>query len=152
VLLAKIISKVLKPYSELALVVCQNSFRRNVSKTYKIFVTRNILDKRCDYNLILHQLFIKLTQAHGSVKRKAVIDVTKEYGSPEKLQNLVTIVLQETKGKAKVQDEISGEFKFNRALRQRNVLSTYLFNLILDKVIRETKVQGGSNMTGTICV
>jgi hypothetical protein len=82
-----------------------------------ISVIRNILEKCYEYNFALHQLFIEFTGAYNSVKWKAHLDVTKEYGIPKKLQNLVMMTLQETKEKVKVHGKITGEFMINRGLR-----------------------------------
>jgi purine nucleoside phosphorylase len=48
---------------------------------------------------MLHQLFIDFTQAYDSKKQNAVIDVMKKEGISKKLQDLVTMTLQQLKEK-----------------------------------------------------
>jgi hypothetical protein len=43
----------------------------------------------------------------------------------------------------KLQGELSGEFMINRGLWQGDVSSADLFNLILEKVMRQMKIQKG---------
>jgi hypothetical protein len=50
-------------------------------------------------------------------------------------------MLQGTKWKVKVEAELSKEFMIDRDLNQRDVLSADLFNLILEKVIKETEIK-----------
>jgi hypothetical protein len=51
------------------------------------------------------------------------MDTTFVIGNTAKLKNLFMMTLGDTKGKVKIQGEISEEFIINRGLRQGDVLS-----------------------------
>jgi hypothetical protein len=54
-------------------------------------------------------------------------------------------------GKVKVHSNLTEEFVINRGLRQGDALSTLLFNLILEKAIRNIEInQGGSIYNRTL--
>jgi hypothetical protein len=63
-----------------------------------------------------------------------------EFRIPGKLITLVSVSLTNTKGKVAVQGEITEEFNIERGLMQGDVLSTILFNFVLEKVIRNITI------------
>jgi hypothetical protein len=67
----------------------------------------------------------------------------KEFGIPTKIVNLTKMTLRETKAKVKIQSDVSGEFTIDRGLRQGDVLSTQLFNITLENIMRGTEINRG---------
>jgi hypothetical protein len=55
----------------------------------------------------------------------------KKYGIPKKLYNLLMLTPWKTKGKMKVQNKYPGEFMISLGLRQGDVISPDLLNLVL---------------------
>jgi hypothetical protein len=70
----------------------------------------------------------------------------KEFGVPDKLVRVVNMTLESTGNKVKVQGKMSPSFQTVAGLRQGDSLSTLLFNLSTEKVIRNVK----TNPVGTI--
>jgi glutaminase len=58
--------------------------------------------------------------------------------------NVIKISLQDSNGKVKIQGQLTEAFGIERSLKQDDVLSTALFNVVLEKVSRniETKPNG----------
>jgi hypothetical protein len=55
------------------------------------------------------------------------------------------MTLRNTTGRVKVQNMMTEEFEINNGLRQGDALSTHLFNVVLEKVMRHIKInEGGS--------
>ena len=69
-----------------------------------------------------------------------------EFGVPNKLVRLVKMTLTNTVCKVKVQGQLSKAFKVNSGLRQGDVISTILFNLCLEKVIRKIEINPGGTI------
>jgi hypothetical protein len=70
----------------------QCGFRRNRSTTDQIFYTRQILEKKWEYNGTVHQLFIDFKKAYDSIKREVLYNILLEFGTPKgivKLQKCV---------------------------------------------------------------
>lgn len=61
----------------------------------------------------------------------------------ETLTEIVKMNLQALKSKFKTEGELTTEFKVNKSLRQEDVLSMTLFNLVLKKVVRKLLINPG---------
>jgi hypothetical protein len=58
----------------------QCGFRRNRSTTDQIFYTRQILEKKWEYNVTGHQLYEDFKKAYDSVRREALYNILVEFG------------------------------------------------------------------------
>jgi hypothetical protein len=70
----------------------------------------------------------------------------KEFGIPAKLITVNKITLSRTYNKVKIQNKLSGNFRTDCGIRQGDCLSTLLFNICLEKVMRNIEI----NPVGTI--
>jgi hypothetical protein len=70
----------------------------------------------------------------------------KEFGIPAKLFTLTKMTLSRTYNKVRVQNKLSGNFRTECGIRQGDSLSTLLFNIGLEKVMRNIEI----NPRGTI--
>jgi len=50
------------------------------------------------------------------------------------------MTLRNTTGRVKVQNMMTEEFTINKSLRQGDALSTQLFNVVLEKVMRQIQI------------
>jgi sorting nexin-29 len=71
----------------------QCGFRRNRSTADHIFYIRQILEKKWEYNGMVHQLFIDFKKAYESVKREVLRNILLEFGVPKELVRLIEICL-----------------------------------------------------------
>lgn len=65
---------------------------------------------------------------------------------PRKISNLFCMALQSTRARVKIQGQLTREIKVRRGLRQGDPLSTTIFNLCLEHVMRRIPM----NLKGTI--
>jgi hypothetical protein len=93
---------------------------------------RQIQAKKFEYNETVHQLFIDLKEACGSVRREALYSILIEFGVPMKLVRLINMCLNETCGK-----HLSDNFPIEYGLKQGDAVSSLLFNLDLEYAIRK---------------
>jgi glutathionylspermidine synthase len=107
---------------------------------------RNILEKCYEYNITLHQLFIDFKHAYDSVRRDQLFDTMIEFGIPKKLMQMVKMTLNNTTARVKVQNKLSERFDINSGLRQGDIIFSQLFNLCLEKVIRNIDINPGGTI------
>jgi hypothetical protein len=72
----------LTPYAEEITEVYQGGFWSNRSTTDHIFCIRQILEKKWEYNEVVHQLFIDFKKAYDSVRREVLHNILIELVSP----------------------------------------------------------------------
>ena len=146
-LLTKLISKRLEKYTESILGDYQCGFRQNRSTTDHIFTLRCILEKCHEYNIPIHQLYVDYKMAYDSIKRKFLYETLQEFGIPNKIIRLVHMTLNKSKSKIKIQGEYSREFEIRHGLRQGDSLSCILFNITLERVIRNIHINTRETIT-----
>jgi hypothetical protein len=78
----------------------QCGFRLNRSTTDQIFYIRQILEKKWEYNGMVHQLFIDFKKAYDSVKREVLYNIL--HIIHKKLVTLIKMRLNETYSKVRV--------------------------------------------------
>jgi hypothetical protein len=65
----------------------------------QIFYIWHILEKKSEYNGMVHQLFIDLKKVYDSVKRQVLYNILLECGVPKKLVRQMKMCLNETYSK-----------------------------------------------------
>lgn len=145
-ILAVILFDRLEVYTEEIIGDYQGGFRKGRSTTDQLFIIRQIMEKAWEYNITIHQLFVDFKQAYDSISREALFEIMEEFGIPRKLIRLTKATLTATKCKILIQGTFSDPFDIITGLRQGDRLSTMLFNLALEKVIRAMSI----NWKGTI--
>jgi hypothetical protein len=108
-------------------------------------VIRNILEKYHEYSITLHQLFIDFKHAYDSVRRNQLFDTMTEFGITRNLIRMVKTTLSNTTARIKVH-ELPERSDINTGLRQGDVISSQLFNLCLEKVIRNIDINSGETI------
>lgn len=145
-ILATILYDRLSVYTEEILGDYQCGFRAGRSTTDQIFTIRQIMEKAWEYNIAIHQLFLDFKQAYDSIDRNVLFNIMEEFGIPAKLIRLTKATLTDTKCKILLQNILSDNFTVDTGVRQGDRLSTLLFNLALEKVVRAMSI----NWKGTI--
>jgi hypothetical protein len=84
----------------------QGGFRHNRSTTDKIFCSRQKLEKRCEYNETVHQLFIDFKKAYDSVRGEVLYNILIEFGVSMKLVRLINMCLNETYSKVCIDKQL----------------------------------------------
>jgi hypothetical protein len=140
-----VLARSMEPYVEEILGEYQSGFQRGRSTTDQIFSLR-ILEKAYEYNVDIHQLYVDYKQAYDSINRAQLIEKIKEFGMPGRLVRLVKMTLESTNNKVKIQGKMSQSFQTVAGLRQGDSLSTLLFNLSMEKVIRNVKTNPGGTI------
>jgi hypothetical protein len=122
------------------------STNEDLGKVEAPLIIRQILEKSHEYNITLHQLYIDFKQALDSIDRSQIIKAMMEYGIPAKLITLTKMTLSRTHNKVKIQNKLSGSFRTECGIRQGDSLSTLLFNIGLEKVMRNVEINPGGTI------
>ncbi|VVC40817.1 Reverse transcriptase domain [Cinara cedri] len=132
----------IKPISEGLLGDNQRGFRPNRSTTDQIFIIRQVLQKMWEFDKV-YTLFVDFEKAYDSIHRPTLFNILKEFNMPRKLINLIKATMGNFELKIKIASSTSKSFKVTSDLRQGDALSLILFNLVLEKVVRDMNISEG---------
>ena len=143
--LSTVLHERLTPLAESQIGHYQAGFRKDKSTTDQIFCIRQIVQKSFELNVETHHLFIDFKAAYDTINREELWLILAELSIPNKLIRLIRATLNGVMCCVKVQSALSEFFECKRGLRQGDALSTTLFNMALEGVIRRSGIsQGGS--------
>ncbi|KAJ4432155.1 hypothetical protein ANN_20771 [Periplaneta americana] len=105
-------------------------------------IGEEILEKKLEYKVTVHQLFIDFKKAYDSVRREVLYDILIEFGIPKKLVQLLKMFLSETYSRVRIGQILSDAFPIHCGLKQGDALSPLLFYFALDYAIRKVQDNG----------
>lgn len=101
----------------------------------QIAVIGQIIEKKYEFRQNLWQIFIDFKKAYNNIHRENLYNVVMtEFGIPKKLWNLTKMYMEGTQYQIKTSSETS---TVETELKQGDALSPILFNVILDKAVRD---------------
>lgn len=126
---------------ESAITPNQTGFKKNHSTNDNILVIQQLIRKSKDYNFPLILLFIDFEKAFDRVKIDVILKTLKNRGIEKIYMNIFECIY----GKAKLFFKIENtgrEIEIKRGLRQGDVPSAKVFNVILDEAFSNMEWQG----------
>jgi Reverse transcriptase (RNA-dependent DNA polymerase) len=94
-----------------------------------------------EYNIQTPPLFIDFNAAYYTIIRNEVYISISELSFPTKLIRLTAATLNTVLCCLKIQNDCSEYFETRQGLRQGDVLSTLIFNIVLKPIVRRAKLQ-----------
>ena len=138
-MLSHILLRRLSPISENVLEEYQCGFRKGRSTSDQLFNIRQLMEKRWEYALEIHHLFIIYKQAYGSICSESLWTIMEDFGFHKKLIRMTKVCVCGSKSRVKLGGNISQPFEIRTGLRRGDTLSPLLFNLVLEKVMTGVK-------------
>ena len=121
----------------------QASFRKGRSCIDHIFVLRQILEQAAESNSNLYVLFIDFEKALNSLHRETLWKILRGYGFPMKIVNIIAV-----QGlfhcKVICGNQLTDSFKVQTGVKQGCILSSFLFFLAMDWLMRHTNTTNNS--------
>lgn len=145
-ILSYVIAERIQVYAEPRLGTYQCGFRPGRSTTDQLFILHQILEKTNEFNIDTFHFFIDFKAAYDSILRPKLYEAMNELEIPETLINLTKMTMSRVVCCVKIQNDISNPFETEVGVRQGDALACLLFNIALDKVVREAQL----NNRGTI--
>ena len=113
----------------------QAGFRRGHSCADQIFALRNIIEQCTEWQRRLYVNFVDFEKAFDSVHRESLWKILRHYGIPAKLVQLIKSFYQNFRCTVGSGNTL---FEVKTGVRQGCVMSTVLFTLVIDWVMRKT--------------
>lgn len=115
----------------------QCGFTKGRSTTDAIHTLKRTLEKTHEYKMKIELIFIDFKQAFDSLRRNQLMKALQKLGIPGKLRRLIQMTMTNTRMRVKTTKGVTEEFEINKGVRQGDSLSTTLFNLALDYVVKK---------------
>jgi len=136
----------LKPHANKIIGQYQCRFREGISTIDQIHILRQILEKTLEFQIETHHLFIDFKTVYDKVNRNQLYKAMLELGMPPKLVRLTQAMMEGITAKCKIQNELSESFHIRNGLRQGDALACVLFDITLEKIIREANINQRGNI------
>ena len=154
---AKILNGKLKLYSENFLDEEQCGFRKARSCIDAAFTLKLLLEKRREFNLETHFLFLDYEKAFDEVRRPLLFNILQNKDIPNPLFAAIKRMYENNKIKVKLNTKLTQSISINKGVRQGCPLSPTLFNIYLNEIISEWKddnikgIQISRNQNNSLC-
>jgi sorting nexin-29 len=99
------------------------------------------MEKTKEFGIETDHLFINFKTAYDTKKRGQLYNAMSEFNIPNKLIRLTQMTMENTKSQVKIQSDLSDSIITKKGLRQGDSLACLLFNLALEKFVRNAGVQ-----------
>jgi len=107
----------LKPHANKIIRQYQCGFREGVSTIDQIHTLRQILEKKLEFQIETHHLFIDFKTVYEEVNRNQLHMAMLELGIPSKSVRLTQAMIEGTTAKVKIQNELLERFHIWNGLR-----------------------------------
>jgi sorting nexin-29 len=134
---SNILFKRLDPYVEDVISDYQYGFCQGRSTSNQIFNLRQVLEKCNKFGTEIHHLFMHFRAAYDSIGRSNLYTAMKEYQIPRKLTALVKTTKSNSLCQIRIHNLLSDPIHIKNGVRQGDALACLLFNIALEKVIRD---------------
>ena len=129
----------------------QGAFRRKRSCIDQIFTVRQLGEKVIEKNKTMRMVCVDLEKAFDRVDRELLWQVLESYGVRGRLKEAVKSLYLHSEACVRVQRKNSEWFDVEMGVRQGCTMSPWLFNLVMDSIVREAResFQGGVQLEGS---
>ena len=127
----------------------QAGFRKGRGCIDHIFVLRNILEQCHEWQRKLLVNFVDFEKAFDSLHRDSLWEFFRDYGIPSKIVQFIKQFY--TNFSCTINSEADTNFLVKLGVRQGPVMSSVLFIIAIDWVMRTTLTEGNTGLRWTLC-
>ncbi|KAK3758028.1 hypothetical protein RRG08_006609 [Elysia crispata] len=127
----------------------QFGFQANKGTRDAIFCFNILAQKQIEVQKDIYACFIDYAKAFDRVKHSETVEALARTGIDGKDIRIITELYWNQKAAIRVDLELSEPTVIQRGVRQRCVLSPYLFNIYTEYIFRETNYMNGLSINGT---
>jgi hypothetical protein len=120
----------------------QNGFQKGWSCTDPTFCLTLLTEKRREFNLETHLLFIDYEKEFDNIQRQILFNILKSRHIPDTLLKAIVDIYTQNKILIKFNNRLSKLTEINKGVCQGCPLSPTLFNMYLDELITKWQKQG----------
>ena len=148
---AKVLNERVKRIISGRIMELQGGFREGRSCIDQIFTLKQLMEKMIEKNKKMYVAFVDLEKAYDTMSRKKLWRVLEGYNICGKLLTGIKALYEGSQACVRVESRVSQWFEIRQGVRQGCVLSPVLFNIFMDKVMREAMEswRGGVQMLNT---
>ena len=99
------------------------------------------MEKTKEFGIETDHLFINFKSAYDTKKRGQLYNAMSEFNIANKLIRTTRMTMENTQIQVRIQSDLSGLITTKKGLRQGDSLDCLLFNLALEKVVRNEGIQ-----------
>ena len=126
----------------------QAGFREGRGCADHIFVLRHIMEQCEEWKKSLVLNFVDFSRAFDSIHRPSMWKLLKLYGIPDKIVALIKVMFEGSESCVRVGQEHTDWFEVTTGVRQGDVLSPLLFNIVIDYTMGKLQqIEGGLRWT-----
>ena len=123
----------------------QAGFRSGRGTVEQIFILRNIIEQVVEWQATLYITFVDFEKAFDSVHRESLWKIMESYGIPCKIIHMVQMLYEDSECAVLDEGEESEWFKVKTGVKQGDVMSGFIFLIVVDWIMRNTTA---GNKTG----
>ena len=147
-ILAKIIIQRLNNAIDKKLRNEQAGFRKGRGCTEQIFTLRNIIEQCTEWQRQLFVNFIDFEKAFDSLHRESLWKILRKYGVPQEIVQIIRSFYENFT--CRVGNDSNLNFAVKTGVRQGCVMSSLLFNIAIDWIMRRTTAEGPRGIRWTL--
>ena len=110
-------------------------FRKGRSFTDPTFCLKGLIEKRREFNLETHLLFIDYKKTFYNIQRQVLFNILKVRHIPDTFLEVIVDIYTQNKILIKLNNKLSKPVEINKGVRQGCPLSPTLFNIYSDDII-----------------
>jgi sorting nexin-29 len=99
------------------------------------------MEKTSEYGIKTYYLFINFKAPYDSINGQSLYLAVRDMGIPAKFIRLTKLTMTNNSAMDKLRNELSREFDIKEGVIQGDPLACLLFNISLEKVIRDAEIE-----------
>ena len=136
---ARVLNDRVKGLTEGSVMDEQGGFRSGRGCIDQVFAVKQVIEKMIEKDRVMFMVFIDLEKAYDNVCREKLWRVLSEYGVRGRLLRSIKALYEGGRARVKVEGMESQGFRVRKGVRQGCTLSPWLFNVFIDKVVKEAR-------------